>query len=144
MSKIEPTVLWISGRGGLGKSVLGQLLKSNNIPLFESDLFVEELEGWCSEIPLLVEYSEYVPARIGCWLHLVAQQDEVERFVDLFFDQEHGFRVQAPICSIEGFMPYMLQKKIVERMEADACRVWVASSLEQLEHLGRGEDWYER
>ena len=144
MAEIEPIVLWISGKGGLGKSIFGQQLKSKQIPVFESDKFIIELEDWCQDIPLVGDYCEFAQEKIGCWLNLIVERGLADRFVELFFNQEHGFRVHAPICVIEGFMPYSLQLQIVKRIESAGCRVWIASGLEQLERLGKGQDWYDR
>jgi hypothetical protein len=137
---VAPVVLYFRGGKCAGKTSTTNLLRAHGIPSYSTDLFVGSLRHpWHGDETLRRLAEEHFPYGVDNFIRTV-QYDELlaNSFIDLFFDEGHGFHESAPISIIEGYLHdpgppqplTRLDQEVLRALRKRKYRVWVLNKFD--------------
>jgi len=128
MTKVRPTVVWVSGRSKTGKTAFAKLLSKMGVRIFSTDSCVRGLARWCPEYDVKQKAKESVPARIGRFWDWVLEEKGEDYLASLLLNPLHGFNPDSEISIIEGYVPLLAQRKVIEVLTKQKnFWVWIAT-----------------
>jgi hypothetical protein len=129
------TILWISGESGYGKSHLAALLEGLSASVFDTDQFVAGLPQWCKDADVAHKAAASCPQDIGGFFEAMVAEKKASYIAQLLLDPEHGIRVSSELLVVVGYLPLIVQYKVIAALEARGVFVWVTMRSEQYDQL---------
>jgi hypothetical protein len=129
------TVLWISGESGYGKSHLAALLEGLSASVFDTDQFVTDLPQWCPDPDVAHKAAASCPRDIGGFFDAMVAEKKAAYLAQLLLDPEHGIRVPSDLLVVVGYLPLVIQHRVIAALETRGVFVWVTMRSEQYDQM---------